>query len=215
MNLSDPNLIKGIDVSHYQGVVDWNKVKASGIQFGICKATDGPNRVDPTFSKNWPAIKGAGLVRGAYHFGHAGFDANQQAEFFSQTVGQTGAGDLKLALDMEVNDNHSAADVGNWVKTFVARLTALRGGPPMIYTGAYFWNTFVKVNSLGATSPLWIARYPNNIAAANGPGNLPAGWNNYNIWQFGTTEVNGVGGAVDTNIFNGTADDFKTFANIS
>ena len=60
--------IKGIDVSHFQGEVDWSDVKTAGMHFGIAKATQGATYLDPTFHKNWESIAKSGLYRGAYHF---------------------------------------------------------------------------------------------------------------------------------------------------
>src|SRR5687768_1484289 len=59
--------IRGIDVSHHQGAVDWKKVEAAGIDFAYIKATEGRDHRDPRFDANWRAAEGA-LARGAYHF---------------------------------------------------------------------------------------------------------------------------------------------------
>src|SRR5262249_39837308 len=66
--------IQGIDASHWQGSINWTSVKNSGKTFAFYKATEGTTYTDPTFAANWAAIKNAGLIRGAYHFGHPGSD---------------------------------------------------------------------------------------------------------------------------------------------
>jgi GH25 family lysozyme M1 (1,4-beta-N-acetylmuramidase) len=78
--------IQGIDVSRWQGEVDFRKVAEAGIAFCFCKATEGLEHVDPKFTANWPAIAAAGLIRGAYHYGRPGADATGQADFVFDTV---------------------------------------------------------------------------------------------------------------------------------
>src|ERR1700728_5326112 len=60
--------LQGVDVSHYDGTVNWTQVKAAGISFAFAKATESDNDIDPTFATNWAGMKAAGVVRGAYHF---------------------------------------------------------------------------------------------------------------------------------------------------
>ena len=60
--------IHGIDVSKYQGDIDWNKVKDSGVKFVWIKATEGGDHTDEKFAANWAGAKAAGIPRGAYHF---------------------------------------------------------------------------------------------------------------------------------------------------
>src|SRR5580765_6643007 len=85
--------VTGIDVSHYQGTVDWAKVAASGRKFGIAKATEGTGYVDASFAANWAAMANAGVIRGAYHYFHANLDPVTQAQHFVNTMGALGAGD--------------------------------------------------------------------------------------------------------------------------
>ena len=90
---------KGIDVSHFQGNVDWAKVKATGAAFAFAKATEGTATIDKMFATNWPAMKNAGLLRGAYHFFHGSKDATDQANFFLSKFSVV-AGDLPPVLDV-------------------------------------------------------------------------------------------------------------------
>src|SRR5437867_1330928 len=60
--------LRGIDVSHYQGAINWDDVASGGISFAYIKATEGTNFVDPLFAQNWAGAEAAGLRRGAYHF---------------------------------------------------------------------------------------------------------------------------------------------------
>src|SRR5262245_21247284 len=70
---------QGVDISHWQGTINWQSVKDSGKTFAFCKATEGTDYVDPKFSFNWPAMNSVGLIRGAYHFGRPGSDPVAQA----------------------------------------------------------------------------------------------------------------------------------------
>ena len=83
--------LRGIDVSHYQGKVDWTKVAASGITFACAKATEGTTYVDDTFATNWGGMHKAGLIRCAYHFARPGDSPVDQAQHFVKTVNQAGA----------------------------------------------------------------------------------------------------------------------------
>src|SRR6185369_16638343 len=88
--MTEPNLdlswVLGLDVSHYQGTVDWSSVARQGYRFAFIKATEGLSEIDPQFSANWPDAKAAGLIRGAYHYYDSGSDPRQQAEHFLNTV---------------------------------------------------------------------------------------------------------------------------------
>src|SRR4051812_32614939 len=74
-----PVTVLGIDVSYYQGTIDWGAVKASGREFAITRINDG-NFMDPKFDENWAGIKAAGMIRGAYQFFRPGMDASAQAD---------------------------------------------------------------------------------------------------------------------------------------
>src|SRR5688572_19092347 len=80
--------IQGIDVSYWQGDIDWNTVRGAGIRFAYIKATEGGDHVDPKFLDNWYAAKQAGLARGAYHFIYWCRPAHEQALWFMLNVPQ-------------------------------------------------------------------------------------------------------------------------------
>jgi lysozyme len=171
--------ITGIDVSHYQGTVDWFALKSSGASFAFAKATEGLNVTDAQFATNWRAIKQAGLFRGAYHFGRPGSDPDAQALHFHSVVDELGWGDLPPVLDVETDDGHPPASVLSWVLRFVARAEALFSRPVMIYTGG-FWRHTLGDPSVGvlATRPLWLANY------RDGAPLLPRTWSAWTFWQY-------------------------------
>src|SRR4051812_45840051 len=99
----------GIDVSHYQGKVDWFAVARGNVKFAFAKASEGNLAVDATFRDNWQRMQEAGLFRGAYHFGRPGRDPEAQAALFASVVGALGFRDLPPVLDLEESDGQSAA----------------------------------------------------------------------------------------------------------
>ncbi len=203
-NAAQETYLTGIDVSHYQGTVNWRDVKAAGCAFAFAKATESTSIVDSQFAENWDGMKSAGLVRGAYHFFRPEQDAVAQANHFLQVV-QLEAGDLPPVIDIELNDGVTGgvliAGVGNWIDT-VAQAT---GTTPMIYTAAYFWNEYM--NDGFGKFPLWIAHYGAT------PQPLPHGWADWTFWQYSQSlSIAGVNGAADHNYFNGSLSDLQALA---
>src|SRR5918996_6642155 len=103
MPSSGPTYLTGIDVSHFQGEVDWQAVAGAGVRFAFIKATEGVADIDPCFRQNWQDSRAAGLLRGAYHFLHPNLDAGQQAAHFLSVV-RLDDDALPPALDIEVTD---------------------------------------------------------------------------------------------------------------
>jgi lysozyme len=198
------DVVKGIDVSHYDGTIDWAKVKASGIDFAFMKATQGTTFVDPDFATNWKDAGAAGVIRGAYHYLQPELDATAQADFFIATAGMPATGDLPMALDLEVLDNLTGAQVAAAAQTFLARVQAKTGRVPVVYTSARFWGT------LGTPGPsptpfqpyaLWDAQWTTACP------NMPAPWMTWTFWQYASTgTVPGISGManVDLDEYNGS-----------
>lgn len=78
--------VAGIDVSHWQGTIDWNAAAADGVEFVFIKATEGGDYTDPAFAANWSGSSRAGIRRGAYHFYRPQTDAAAQAQQFLRVV---------------------------------------------------------------------------------------------------------------------------------
>jgi lysozyme len=198
-----PTRTSGIDVSHYQGVVDWIKVKATGIVFAFTKATEGVSNTDAQFSTNWAGIRNAGLVRGAYHFFHPAQDPAAQADHFVQTVALS-TGDLPPVLDVETADSASNSAVQSGVKTWLDTVAARTGVTPMIYASPGFWNG--RFTGDFSSYPLWIAQY--GVPAPK----IPNGWTNWNFWQYSQSgKADGISGSVDLDYFQGSMDDLHAF----
>lgn len=205
--MSSQNKAAGIDVSHYQGDVNWNSVKAAGVSFAFAKATEGTTYVDSQFNTNWQGMKAAGLLRGAYHFFQAGNDAAAQAENFIKTVGALEAIDLPPVLDIESAGSATNSQIITGVQTWLDAVNQGLGRNPMIYTNASFWNS--HLNNQFGDYPLWIANY--DVASPK----IPTGWTRWDFWQYSQTgNVQGVSGSVDTDWYNGTYADLLTFLQV-
>lgn len=179
---------KGIDVSSYQGIIDWNKVFADGITFAFIKATEGTGWDDPNFITNFSQAKKAGVKRGAYHFGHPNNDPIAEAShFISRLNGDYG--DLPLTLDIEVTNGKTPAEITAWTVKFLDYVHSQTNHPVQYYTYTRFLQLNLNLDSL-SEYPLWIANYA-----------ATAGVDGYSIWQYSDAGVvNGINGKVDMNI---------------
>jgi lysozyme len=207
------NGIPGIDISHYQGVVDWAALKASsGEQFVYAKATEGTSIVDPYFHDNWAGIKSAGLFRGAYHFFHPDQDAFAQAAFFIERLTIANGsilhcpGDLPAALDLETTGGCSPDVILSGVTKWLEMVGLATGRRPLLYTYTSFWRDTLHNPTELSNYPLWIAQYSAAVPAKIG------GWPDYTIWQYGQTPVAGISVKTDVNSFNGTSDQLRHLA---
>jgi lysozyme len=196
--------VQGIDCASYQGNVNWGSVKSSGRAFGFEKATEGTTYTNPYFANNWANMKSAGIIRGAYHYGHPSISATSQADYFVSVVNPV-AGDLQMALDIETTDGLSASQVWSWIQAFIARIVALTGRPGIIYTGYYFWVDSVGNPDNNLNCPLWLAAYVSDPTPY-----VPLAWSTWSFWQYSDTgSVSGVIGAVDLDAWNGSLSDLK------
>lgn len=197
---------RGIDVSHYQGQINWTAVAGSNVDFCFIKATQGGEYEDPYFMENWAGSGAAGLLRGAYHYGEASSDAATQAQYFFNTVGPLGPKDLPPVLDLETLDGQSPTDVLQWALTFLAEADALFGRQTILYTDAGFWQPLQSLpgSEVLALRPLWLAAY-------SAQPQVPPPWTEWTFWQYssgssnGGVPVAGVDGGVDQDWFAGTA----------
>ena len=140
--------VHGIDVSRYQRWINWNLVSAMrvdsiAIDFCFIKATEGENRVDPFFSRNWKAVKQTRIVRGAYHYFRARQDAVTQANAFIRQV-RLQPGDLPPVLDIEELDGVSPARMVDGVRQWIKRIEKHYGVKPILYAGSRFYTTYLE-----------------------------------------------------------------------
>ncbi len=202
-----PAVVKGVDVSTYDGVVDWPTVKGAGIAFAFARISDGTTHPDGRFAANWPAIKAAGIVRGAYQYFRAGEDPTAQANLVLSALTAAGGlvdGDLPVVADVETADGQTAAVVETKLKTWLAVVEKATGRKPIVYTSLGTWPV---TSPAFAGYPLWVANYGVTCPA------MPTGWSKWLFWQStdtGTTK--GITGKGDLDEFNGTLGDLLNFA---
>lgn len=186
--------VQGLDVSHWDGIVDWVAAKAAGIQFGFAKATEGDSIIDDQFDRNWSGMKAAGIVRGAYHFFHPAQDPVKCANNFLRTVGPLVTGDM-LVLDWETHEGSIAQELAA-AQMWLQVVEAATAKKPIIYIGKYY------ANDLG--NPAWLASYPLWLAEYSSQANVPAPWSGYTFWQYTESgSVAGVSGSCDLNVAGG------------
>jgi lysozyme len=206
-SLSPKNLpVHGVDVSRWQGDIDWAKLKSQGANFVYIKATDGGDHLDPMFKKNWRNAQQAGLKRGAYHFFYWCRVASEQADWFIRNVPKV-EGALPPVIDVEWNAESSCkrrpsrAKVLEKMQVFMDRLEAHYGQRPVIYTAPDFYRDNLK----GAFQnyPFWlraVAQHPSKVY----PGRK------WVFWQYsGSGLSHGVDGRIDLNAFHGSEAEWR------
>lgn len=186
----------GVDVSSWQGTVDWTAVKASGKQFASVRVAAGTT-FDSKFDANWSGASSVGLLRGAYLTFDPAQDPTAQANAVISKVGLLGAGDLPVIADVELSNSQSQAAIASALNTWVSAVQAGTGKTPIIQTGKGFWNTYVNSSAFG-NLPLWIAHY--DVTCPN----IPDFWTNWTFWQNScSATVGGIAGQACVDQFNG------------
>lgn len=195
--------LPGIDISSYQGIINWLAV-APAIDFSYAKATEGRYYTNPDFFNQYQGPYGYGVIRGAYHFAIPSNSTGQsQADFFIKHGGGWSSDGLTLpgVLDIEYNPygrecyRLTRSQMVSWIWNFVHEYAYKEHAYPVIYTTADWWSTCTgNYAGFGAYDPLWIAYY----ASSAGP--LPRGWGSYTFWQYAPSgRVPG-----DQDVFNGS-----------
>lgn len=191
--------VKGIDVSNWQGTVNWSSVKSSGVVWAMAKATEGSSYTDPYFTKNVAGAQAVGIKIGGYHFAHPeSNDALTEAKHYVAVISQVKL-DLLPVLDIESptdTSRISVANLVNWIQTWINYVEQSTGKEVMIYTGNWFLNNFAQLNNAFANKPLWIANYGNITAPPDG-----GGWTRWTAWQYASDgTVDGVNGNCDVSV---------------
>jgi lysozyme len=200
-----PNVVSGIDVSSYQGNVDFARVAAAGNGFVFLRLSSGQN-VDTKFQANWQAAKAAGLVRGAYQYFWPGRDPDAQVDVMVQTLKAAGytRDDLPPVLDLETLDGQPVAAVVAYAQHWLRRVEDELHVRPLVYTANFMSNV---TQTYFSSYPLWVANYGVTCPL------MPTGWTKWVFWQSSDSgRVDGVVGNVDLDTFDGTMADLLAFA---
>lgn len=194
--------VHGVDVSHYQGTIDWETLSQQNLDFAVIKATEGSAHVDDHFLDNWQAAEQTHLYLGAYHFFSFDSEGDRQAASYIDTVGNLD-GKLAPVIDVEYYGNKRSnppkkADV---VKNLGAMLDALEQHyqiKPIIYTTYTVYNDYIKGEF--EDYPLWVRSIycPSTVLFGN----------KWSFWQYMDTAIlegyEGDQKYIDVNVFRGT-----------
>lgn len=194
----------GVDVSNYQLGIQWSQTSQAGKKFAFIKATEGLTLVNQDFSKDWSSTKAAGILRGAYHFFVPSDDPNEQAQHFLSQLGSSDDSDLPPLFDWETTDNLPNDEIIARAQVFLNAVETATGRTPVIYTNPGYWQALG--NPAGFDQyPLFIADYGVNCPE------VPAPWNTWTFWQKSISQVPGIKGSSDQDVFNGILSDLNQF----
>jgi GH25 family lysozyme M1 (1,4-beta-N-acetylmuramidase) len=206
----------GIDVSRFQGTIDWPTVATTGgIRFAFVQASRGSGTdctvkpgqcgADPFFATNRATAEANGIRVGPYHRAFAAggtpdtarADAIAEADVFLATVGALQAGELVPVLDVETPfTGMTSASLRTWIRVWVKKVTKRLGRKPMIYTNASSWAATGNTREFAkAKYPLWVAEW--GVSRPSVPAGNWAG-HGYSVWQYSSSgAVAGISGKVD------------------
>ena len=201
--------IQGIDISKWQGPVDWASVKGAGTQFAFIKATEGGDHVDERFRDNWDGAGRAGVPRGAYHFVFWCRSAEDQMRWFKKNVPNDPTA-LPPVLDVEWNGHSQTcpkklpkAQALAMVRTMLDEMERYTGKRPIIYTDITFHKDVLEDE---------LPDYPHWVRSTAAEPEQRFAKRKWMLWQFTSTgRVPGVRGDVDRNAFYGSTAEWASF----
>jgi lysozyme len=196
--------VRGIDVSRYQGIVDWPAVAAAGVHFAFVKATEGTDLRDPRFADNWAGAARASVRRGAYHFFTFCTPGAAQAANFIDAVPVDPMA-LPPAVDVEFAGNcrswTSIETIRAELATFLAALEQAYGRRPIVYFTRESYERVLDGHVTGHST--W---------ARSLFGRPRPRFGTWTFWQYAHNgRVSGIEGLVDLNVFRGSADEWHAF----
>ena len=201
--------IQGIDVSKWQGRIDWRAVREAGTKFAFIKATEGGDHVDERFLENWRGAQAAGVPRGAYHFVYWCRPAHDQAAWFRRNV-PADPDALPPVLDLEWNGHSPTcpkklprAVALEKIRLMLREMEAHTGKRPIIYTDITFHKDVLEGE---------LEEYPHWLRSVAAEPHERYNGRQWTMWQYTTTgRVPGITGDVDRNAFNGGAAEWAAF----
>ncbi|MTV30394.1 hypothetical protein GJ654_05230 [Rhodoblastus acidophilus] len=202
--------VHGVDVSKYQGDVDWMAVANGGVNFAYIKATEGGDRLDPKFFRNWHGAKAAGLPRGAYHFVYWCRPWHENMSWFEQHVPREPDA-LPPVLDVEATPTSTTCPrrlekepTLREIKAMLVEMERFYGKKPIIYTTVDFYEAMFSDGEM-SEYPMWIRSTKHHPAVRYG--NRP-----WHFWQYQSDAwVHGIPTRVDRNAFYGDEKDWRNW----
>jgi lysozyme len=196
--------VVGVDVSHYQGAIDWQKLSHSDIRFAYIKATEGGDYVDPTFQDNWKRAKAVGLPVGGYHFFTRCKSGQEQAKNFLATL-PLDPDALPPVIDVEKMEpcpsGTANADPTVEISVMLGEIQKSLGCRPIIYATPEFDLTYLSGKYISESFWVRSIMLPPLLRR-----------DSWVFWQFHNSGVRpGIQQPVDLNVFRGTAADFTAF----
>ncbi len=193
---SNDELYNGIDVSQFQGEINFKQVKNSGIDIVYIRASEGTDYIDPYFKENYEEARKNGLKTGFYHYltARTTEEAREEAEFFVSNIRGTQP-DCKLAMDFEEFGNLSINEINEISKVFLETVQKLSEKECIIYSDAYN-ATETFDDELARKYAIWVADYFTNEPANNGKWSTWVGFQYTDIGR-----INGINGNVDRDYF--------------
>lgn len=194
------NPVRGLDTSHYDETIDFQKVKAAGFEFCWNKCTEGVSYVDPTYKRNKERAKAAGLLFGAYHFFRPGADPGAQARSFLRNASLE-KGDLLPTFDWEVTQSRNDVSKAMYFLDIVENAL---GKKMIIYGPPYMLNDLNLPESFKERD-LWVAHY------TTGAPLIPKPWTHCSFHQYSEKgSIPGIPAAdEDVDLWNGSLENLK------
>jgi len=206
---ADGPTVAGIDVSHWQGEIDWDRVAGAGVGFAIIRVADGTGTLDRQWGRNWPEARRVGILRGAYQYFRPDQDPIAQADLFLEHMGPLEDEDIAPVIDVETTGGRSPSQIAAAVRRWIDRVEAATGRAVLIYTGKYFWQDQVGGSPDFGSNGLWVAQWGPTCPDIPGP------WPRWDFWQTSATgRVAGIDGDVDTDVFNGSIDELRGYGRV-
>jgi len=199
----------GIDVSSWQGSINWSNVAQDGKVFAFIRVSHGTGTIDSYFEDNWAGAKANGIIRGPYQYWEPAQDPIEQADILIDKINAVGGlepGDLPPVIDIESVDGATSAQTIANAKTWIERVETALQRRVIIYTGSYFWDDHQLGTSLNG-QPLWGPNYTSNACPL-----ISDAWDHWTFWQYSSTgSVSGISGNVDLDWFDGTPTELAQF----
>ncbi len=201
---ADGPTVHGIDVSRYQGDIDWQQVADADVVYAWIQISRSLTDIDQKFDTNWRRAREVGIIRGAYQRFQPDQDVEGQARLFLERLGPLEVGDMPPMLDVEDANGLGPEAIADAVREWMSIVEPALGVTPIIYTGFYFWRDEVGSADL-SRHPLWVPNYGATCPL------VPAAWSRWTFHQYSSTAViPGItANTVDVNRFNGTIEDLR------